>query len=405
MNQLKLSTLSFAALLAGLSSIGPFSIDTFLPAMRAIGESLNSTPVAIQQALTLYLFCYGLMMLWYGALSDSFGRRPIILISLIVFFFASIGCQFAQSLNELLIYRAIQGLSGGTGLIIGRAMIRDLFSGIQAQKIMSHVTMMFALSPAIAPIIGGWLFEWFDWRAIFLFMALFAFTLFVLCCIFLPESHAPSKRQAFHFKTLLKNYFAIGQHKGFLFLAFTIAFNFSGTFLYIASAPILLTQHLKLAPTEFIWLFAPLVSGIILGSGLAGKLAGKRSLKTLVIMAYLCMLTSCFLNVFIAATFEPSVPLSVLPITLYTFGMSLLSPSLSIVVLEFFPMLRGTTSSLQGFTQTTLTSLIAGFVAPLLWGSPLNIALGALTCLCVGLSMLVMFHYWQKKQGVTHTIF
>ena len=114
-----------ALMLAALATLGPFSIDTFLPAMPAIGASLGASQVAMQQALTVYLFCYGLMMLWHGAISDALGRKPVIVASTLVFTLASVGCALAQTLPQLLIFRALQGLSGGAGLIVGRAVIRD----------------------------------------------------------------------------------------------------------------------------------------------------------------------------------------------------------------------------------------------------------------------------------------
>ena len=149
------SHFALALMLAALATLGPFSIDTFLPAMPTIARALGASPVAMQQALTVYLFCYGLMMLWHGGISDALGRKPVIVASTLVFTLASLGCALAQTLPQLLLFRALQGLSGGAGLIVGRAVIRDTLDGPAAQKLMSHVTMLFSLSPAIAPVIGG----------------------------------------------------------------------------------------------------------------------------------------------------------------------------------------------------------------------------------------------------------
>lgn len=390
------SSLFLAFLLAALAAIGPFSIDTFLPAMQAIGAALQSSPIAVQQALTLYMFFYGFMMLWHGALSDSFGRRPIILLSLLLFLAASFGCQFANSLEELLFYRSLQGVSGGAGLIIGRAMLRDLFSGVAAQKMMSYVTMMFAFAPAIAPMIGGWLYQAFDWRSIFLFMAWFGVLLFLLCWRFLPESLPKPQRQPFHLRVLAQNYLKIIKNPAFLALALVLAFNFAGSFLYIAASPVFLLDHLNLTETDFIWLFAPLISGVLIGSWLSGKLAGRRGLKFLLGAGYAAMLLASASNVLLAAFCPPDVPQSVLPIGLYTLGMSLISPSLSLLILEMTPDLRGTASSLQGFIQTTFSSFVAGFMAPIFWVSPLGLALGNAIFLLLSLFMLLL--YWRRHR-------
>lgn len=123
------SHFGLALILAALATVGPFSIDTFLPAMGAIGASLGASPVEIQQALTVYLFCYGLMMLWHGAISDAVGRRPVILASMALFALASVGCALSQNLTQLLVCRGLQGMCGGAGLIVGRAIIRDTLDG------------------------------------------------------------------------------------------------------------------------------------------------------------------------------------------------------------------------------------------------------------------------------------
>ena len=170
-----------ALMLAALSTLGPFSIDTFLPAMGAIGTALEASPLEMQQALSVYLFFYGGMMLWHGSISDAMGRRPVLMVATGLFACASIGCMLAQSLGQLLLFRALQGVCGGAGLIVGRAIIRDTFDGHDAQRLMSQVTMLFSLSPALAPVIGGWLYGAFGWRSIFAFMALVGLVLFVLC--------------------------------------------------------------------------------------------------------------------------------------------------------------------------------------------------------------------------------
>ncbi|XLM22388.1 MFS transporter, partial [Chromobacterium piscinae] len=134
--------------------------------MRAIGDTLAASPLEMQQALTVYLFCYALMMLWHGSISDAVGRRPVVLATSLLFGLASVGCALSETLGTLLLFRALQGLCGGAGLVVGRAIIRDRLDGAAAQRLMSQVTMLFSLSPAIAPVVGGWLFGAFGWHSI-----------------------------------------------------------------------------------------------------------------------------------------------------------------------------------------------------------------------------------------------
>src|SRR5687767_15878421 len=146
-----------ATLLAALAMIGPFAVDTYLPSFPAIQSDLTVSTVEVQQTLSLYLIAFAVMMLFHGTLSDSFGRRPVVLVNLAVFVLASVGCALAGSFEQLLIFRVLQGASAGAGIVIGRAIIRDSFEGHAAQRLMSLVTMIFGLAPAIAPVIGGWL--------------------------------------------------------------------------------------------------------------------------------------------------------------------------------------------------------------------------------------------------------
>src|SRR5260221_2473853 len=158
----------FAAMLAALATLGPFSIDAYLPAFSGIQESLGATPLEIQQTLSVYLFAFGLMFLFHGALSDSFGRRPVILVALAVYTIASAGAALATDVHMLILWRAVQGLSVGAGMVVGRAMIRDLFGAEDAQRLMSLVTLFFGLAPAVAPVIGGWALVRLRRRAVFL---------------------------------------------------------------------------------------------------------------------------------------------------------------------------------------------------------------------------------------------
>ena len=363
-------------LLAGLATLGPFSVDTYMPSFPAIQASLHASPLQLQQTLSVYLFCFAAMMLFHGSLSDSYGRRPIILVSLIAFILTSIACVFAADIRVLMLFRGLQGLSAGAGMIVGRAMIRDLYSGPEAQRLMSHITMMFGISPAVAPIIGGYLQIWFGWQSVFMFMALLGSVLLLLSYYYLQETHALDKRQLFSFKPLINNYHQVSSHPHFLLLAVTIALNFAGFFLYIASAPVFVLNILHLHENQFAWLFVPAISGVIVGAFLSGRLAGRATPQQTVAYAYGLLLTAAILNLAYNSLFTPSWPWAVLPISLYGMGMSLAMPSITLLALDLFPQHRGLVSSMQGFVQTMLNAVVAGVISPLLSFSPIYLALG-----------------------------
>ena len=164
-----------------MSALGPFAIDTYLPSFHDIGASLQATPIQVQQTLSAYLAAFAAMTLWHGALSDRFGRRRITLLALALFAVASAGCAFATRIEQLWFWRAMQGVTAGAGIVISRAIVRDLFDGAQAQRLMSRIIMMFALAPAVAPVIGGWLQTLFGWRSVFAFLVLLTATVWLAC--------------------------------------------------------------------------------------------------------------------------------------------------------------------------------------------------------------------------------
>lgn len=367
-----------ALLLAALAMIGPFSVDTYLPAFPVIGESLAASPMQVQQTLTAYMASFAIMTLWHGALSDSFGRRSIILISLAVYAVASIDCAAVHRIEYLWVFRILQGLSAGAGVVIGRAIIRDLYAGAEAERMMSLVTMIFSVSPAIAPIVGGWIVSVSVWRSIFLMLFAFAVLMLWFCWRRLPESLSEDRRQPFHPSALWSNYWQIFSSPMFQLKAAAIACNFSGLFLYVASAPVLVTQHLGLGPAQFGWLFVPAVAGIFLGALAANRMAGRASTRTQIVTGFAFLLLSTSLNVGYHLLLPPALPWTVAPLFFYTIGMSMVAPSLTLLVLDLFPHIRGTVASCQAFTMTMLSALVGGLVSPWLYGSVLHLALGQL---------------------------
>ena len=385
------ATLVFAAMLAGLATLGPFAIDTYMPSFPAIARSLAATPLQVQQTLTAYLLPFSFMMLFHGALTDSFGRRPVILVGLAVFIAASIGCALAQSLPQLLVCRALQGMSAGSGMIAGRAMIRDIYPGHQAQRVMSMVTMIFGLAPAVAPILGGWLEVWFGWRAIFVFLTLFATLMYVACHYRLKESLPPARRQPFAVRPLLGNYFKLLRSVRFALLSSAIAFNFAGFFLYIASAPAVIYGLLGLEAGDFGWLFVPGIAGVVMGAFISGRVAGRLAPRRTVRYGYMIMCGAAAFNLAYNAVWPPALPWTVLPVMAYTIGMALAMPSISLMVLDLFPENRGLAASLQAAQHSFFLGLAAGLLSPWVSGTGRGMAGGMGVLLACGLGCWLVY--------------
>lgn len=372
-------------LLAGLAMLGPFSIDTYLPAFPAIGASLTASPIQVQQTLTAYLSMFAFMILWHGAISDAIGRRTVILAGLGLYLLASLFCAFAMRIEMLWLGRALQGMVGGVGFVVGRAVVRDLYDGPQAQRLMAHVAVIFAIAPAIAPIIGGQLLHWFDWHGIFFFLALIAAILLLMSWRHLPETLPRDKRQPFAPGSLWQGYRGVFGSAEFLLLSLSLAANFAGFFIYVLSSPVFLIQHLKLSSQDFAWMFVPMVCGMVLGGLLNGRLAGRLSPRRTIALGYLVMIAAAIANVLLNLWLPPRLPWTMVPLFVYVSGMALTMPCLQLLAMDLFPTRHGMASSCQGLIQSAINAAVAGAIAPLLWDSTLTLASGMIAFLAAGL--------------------
>jgi DHA1 family bicyclomycin/chloramphenicol resistance-like MFS transporter len=367
-------------ILACLGMVGALAIDTYLPSIPAIGREFAVGPLAVQQTLSVFLFCFAFMMLFYGTLSDSFGRRPVILAALSVYTLASLGAVFAPSFGMLLACRALQGLAAGAGSVIGQAIVQDRYAHDQAhaQRIMSHIMMVFGLAPAIAPILGGWLHVTFGWRATFVFLAAFGALMILLVYKGLPESLPRAQRHAFHGVAIARNYLKVLRHRQFLLLAMAVGLAFGGLSLYIGSAANFVMEILKLPETAFAWLFIPMIGGMTVGSAWGGKAASRIAPGKMMWIGFAIMGGAALLSVSYNSVFAAAIPWAVLPLGIYTFGLAVAMPAIQVGALALFPDNRGLASSMLAFIQMMLFALVSGLVAPLLFDSALKLALGVL---------------------------
>mgnify|MGYP001944274107 CR=1 FL=1 len=372
-------------LLAGLAMFGPFTIDTIFPAFLQMGEDLRADKLAMQQTISVYLVAYALMSVVHGPLSDALGRRRVILGGLVVFTLASIGCAMANELGTLLVFRAVQGLSAGVGVVVGRAVIRDLYQGNDAQRLLSQVSMIFGIAPAIAPIIGGWILGWARWPAIFWFLVLFSVVLLLATWRWMPESLPVAERRSLAPRHLLRDYINIFCNARFQRLAAGGAFNFAALFLFIVSAPAFIMDLLALDENQFGWLFIPMISGMMTGAWVSGRAAGRMKGVTLANIGFACSAVAIAANMLYYLVVDvPTVPWAVLPLVLNAFGIALVFPIVTLAILDMFPAQRGAAASLQAFTGLVLNAVVAGLLSPLVSGTGIGLASLAATFLVIG---------------------
>ena len=395
---------ALAFLLALLGMLGPFSIDTYLPAFAGMAQALGATPVQMQQTLSAYLFGFAFMNLFHGALADSFGRRPVVLCGIAIFTLASAGCALSQSIGQLVMFRALQGLSTGAGIVVSRAVIRDMFPPAQAQRVMSQVTIYFGIAPAIAPMVGGWLYVHTGWHSIFWFLTLVGAALWLANYRLLPETLHVQQRQPFNTRHLMRGYWQLGSSARFVLLALASGIPFNGMFLYVLAAPAFLGDHLGLEPGQFFWFFVMTISGIMGGAWLSGRLAGKVAPKHQIRHGFVIMLTTSALNLIANALFPAHVAWALLPIAIFSFGWALMVPVVTLLVLDLYPERRGMASSMQAFIGSTANGLVAGVVVPLVMHSTLLLATASLCMLGIGLVAWFYLHQRWPEIGRTNTL-
>ncbi|MGV1007897.1 MAG: multidrug effflux MFS transporter [Dermatophilaceae bacterium] len=384
-----------ALLLATLTMIGPFSIDMMFPAFVEIEQTLGVDAVAMQQAISVYLLAFAAMSLFHGPVSDAVGRKPVIIGGSTAYVLASTVCAVAPSMAWLLAGRAMQGLCAGAGMIVARTIVRDVFDGQAAQRVMSHMSMIFGVAPALAPIVGGMLLGWSSWRSIFWFLVGFGLLLLVGSWVLLPETHPPPLRTPFRPSALLGAMWSMAKDPSVARLCAVSSFNFGALFTYIAAAPAIVVTYLHLGEGDFgVW-FVPIVTAMIFGSFLTGRLAGRLRRGTFITMGFASSTIGGALQVLgLTVTGGPQLPWVLVGPVLTALGIALVFPIVTLVLLDQRPSHRGTASSLQTLANTLLNAMIAGLVVPLVVGSMTTLALTAVGFTLAAWSVW-LWHRWR----------
>jgi DHA1 family bicyclomycin/chloramphenicol resistance-like MFS transporter len=383
----RLHTPTIVVLVAGLSMLGQFAIATYLPAFSIMAQALHATPAQIQQSLSAYLLPFSLMVPWHGAISDAIGRRRIILAGNALFTVGSLMCAAAPSISLLYAGRALQGMSAGAGVIVGRAMVRDVFDGTDAQKIMALVAMIFALAPAIAPVCGGWLLLWTGWRSIFLFLAFLSASLVVISWFLVPETLPAARRYPLHPVSLARAYGTLLGKPRFVALALANAAVNLGIYLYVLAAPTFVVKHLGLGEQSFGYLFIPIVAGLIAGAAVAHRAAGDGNAARNVLLGHLVMVVAGVINISVNAMHASPMPWALVALPVFGLGMMMTQPFLQILALDCFPERRGLASSCYVTVQQFGNFMSSALLVPMLLGSTLYMALGMAVLQSLGLVM------------------
>jgi DHA1 family bicyclomycin/chloramphenicol resistance-like MFS transporter len=380
--------------LAALTSVAPFAIDTYLPAFHILSEDLLASPEAIQQSLTFYLLPYTVMLLFHGPISDGIGRIKTMKWGLLLFFFASLGCALSTTVESLWFFRALQGIGGGAGSVVARAMVRDLYEGAEAQRVMATVQMLFGIAPAIAPMIGGLLLG-FHWQGIFIFLALYAAVAMFMGSKILPETMKKNMLVPISLSSIIARYKLLLINKEYILLILSLSANFSAFFIYVLASPIFLIDHLGFTTQQFGYLFIPTVTGMLIGSFIAKKTAGIVRSSSVLKCGYYFMFFISLSNLLFCSLMPDNAFFNIGFIALYNIGMASVMPIIALAALDCFPKIRGTAASGQAFTQMLFASVVAGLIVPILWFSTLGLSLGLFFLISFGFTTITKTNLWK----------
>lgn len=387
----------FAPIIAILTAIGPFSISMYLPAFPDISANLGATPIQVQQTLAAYLVPFAFMMLWHGSISDAIGRRKVILAGLLAYTVAGLICFFAQNILMLSLGRALQGIAAGAGMSVGRATVLDLLKGAAAQRLMARISMLFALAPAISPLLGSLLATTFGWRAVFACLTIIGGALLYTVWRFLPETLPLESRQPFKAKALLHAYGQALRMPKFTFLCLALSISVNGSMIYILSAPHFLQAVADTQFSSFAWLFVSVGLGMVLGSYANSRSAGKVSAKKTLQLGFSVMLLGCITNFLTVWLLPVGLPQNIIGVLIYTFGLALTMPSLQLMALEQLPARRGLASSLLGSFQVGMNGFTSIIIAPLMWHSAATMSFAMSGYWLIGLLALTISWYYHRR--------
>jgi DHA1 family bicyclomycin/chloramphenicol resistance-like MFS transporter len=392
-----------AVLIGGLSMVSPFSIDTFFPAFHSMEAALHVSALQLQQVITAYMVPFAFASLVHGPLSDAVGRRPVMIWGMVLYTVGSVACTFAPNYELLIASRVLQGATAGVGVVIGRAIVRDLYEGANAQRLMNLTTMIFALAPAIAPIIGGWVHVAWGWRAVFAVMVVCGVIFATASWWRLPETHPPSARIPFSARNLVSTSWTVLCHREFLMLAFTAAINFSAIACYIGAAPEIIEKHWGMSETSYAALFLPVITGILLGATISRRIAGIMDLTLQVRLGLSLTFAAAALRVILHFIFDP-LPIPVQQAFLFftAIGAQFAFPVLTLRMLDLFPAARGTAASAQSFVALLITAFTLGVISPkvlpdLEWIAWSSLALTSTASVCWHLAL----RWHRRPVGVT----
>jgi DHA1 family bicyclomycin/chloramphenicol resistance-like MFS transporter len=380
---LKPGTFALTALLAGLTAIGPLTTDMYLASLPDIARSLEATTAQTQLTISAYLAAFAVGQMFYGPLSDRYGRKRVLLAAIAIYVVASVACVLALSIGMLIASRALQAVGGCGGIVLARAIVRDLYSGERAGRELSLISSVMALGPVFAPIIGGVLQTAFGWRATFAALVCAGIAGAAAIFLLLPETLRTRSPEPISVASVLGSFRVVGRNPAYLAYVSLAASSFGGLFAWISGSPFVLQDLYHLTPFEFGVAFAVGSVGYMTGATIAARFVVRLGLNGAIGLGALATAAGSLTMLAAVAFGCTSAMALVLPMAVYLAGMGMVLPQAFAGAMTPFPERAGAASSLLGFVQQSVAALCGVAVGVSLGNSawPLVNAVAAMGCL------------------------
>lgn len=355
-----------APILGSLGAVGPLSIDMYLPALPRIASDLHASEGSLQ--FSLMAFFAGLMLgqMFYGPVSDRTGRKPMIYAGLALYVVASLGCATASTASALTVWRFVQGLGGSIGMVIGLAVVRDLYTGKSAARLVAMMMIVFSVAPILAPLLGTTIMSFLPWPALFIALAVFGSVCVLAVATALPETRLQELRAISRPLDAFKNYAHLLISRRYIPYVATTALAQAGFFAYLAGSSFTFISLYGLSPTAYSLVFGVNAIGLTAGAQIAPRLMSHVSAPTIVRTALSVYLVAALL----LAALEWFAGASLVPLAVLLFiavaALGFVLPLMGMMALEAYGAISGTAAALMGalqFAAGTLASLAVGLTA------------------------------------------
>lgn len=363
-----------AGIIAALVALGPLSTDMYLPAMPSMAADLGVGIDSVQLTLSVFLLGFAVSQLFYGALSDRFGRKPVLLGSLVLYTIASFGCSTAHDVGELIAWRFVQSVGACAGPVLGRAMVRDIYGRTEAARVLSYISTAMAVAPAAAPLAGGYIVVAFGWASVFVLLGGLGIVAFLVMALLVPETVPAKDPGAISPINMLRNFIHLLGHRVYLGYMLCCSAVFAGLFAFISGSSFVIIEHFGYAEQHFGLFFALAVAGYMSGTLIGGRLSGRVRADTLIRAG--ALLAAGAGGAMLAGALVPvdHVAAVIVPMMFYMAGAGIVMPQTLAGALAPFPSMAGAASALFGFVQMALSAGVGVLVGVFHDGSPVSMA-------------------------------